>query len=230
MSDHRSESDHPEAPPQGSEGDRLVESLLKRLEPNPLDGTFIERLEHLRRGCAQPRVAPAEALPEATGPAEHPRPARLALLTLASLGTLAAYLAVHFDLSDLLPQAGNNNSAAAVATVGERSPVELDSAPSFVEATNPSNDSIRVSDPSFDNSGMLDRSAAPSPAGFLPVSRQGLLVESSHEGVVETEEGMRERLRLEFRDAYHWHDPESGTHLRIYAPRSETVVVPLRTD
>ncbi len=65
---------------------------------------------------------------------------------------------------------------------------------------------------------------------FLPVSAHGTLVKASSGGVVETEAGPRERLNMEYQDAYHWHDPESGTNIRIFQPRSEEIVVPFVTD
>ena len=40
----------------------------------------------------------------------------------------------------------------------------------------------------------------------------------------------RERMSVEYRDAYHWHDPETGTNIRFFKPRSEEVIVPLQTD
>lgn len=64
---------------------------------------------------------------------------------------------------------------------------------------------------------------------LLPVSSHGIVVNASSDGVVETEEGPRERLRIDYGDAYHWHDPESGTNVRFFQPRSEEVDVPLRT-
>lgn len=73
------------------------------------------------------------------------------------------------------------------------------------------------------------RSTAPVPR-FLPVSAHGTIVKTSSGGVVETEAGPRERLNVEYQDAYHWHDPESGTNIRIFQPRSEEIVVPFVTD
>ncbi len=66
--------------------------------------------------------------------------------------------------------------------------------------------------------------------GFVPVSAHGFLMNTSSGGVIQTEEGPRERLNLEYRDAYHWHDPVSGTNFRIFQPRSEEIIVPLQTD
>lgn len=65
--------------------------------------------------------------------------------------------------------------------------------------------------------------------GFVPVSAQGYLIDSSSEGVVDTREGPREKWNLEYRDAYHWHDPATKTNIRYFKPRSEEVVVPLST-
>jgi hypothetical protein len=70
-------------------------------------------------------------------------------------------------------------------------------------------------------SGSMDR--------FLPVSAQGHLLESSSGGVISTPEGPREKMNVKFGDAYHWHDPETGTNIRFFQPRSEEIVVPLQT-
>ncbi len=76
----------------------------------------------------------------------------------------------------------------------------------------------------------MESFAGPSAEDFLPVSAQGYLINSSSKGVIETEEGPRERISVEYRDAYHWHDPETGTNIRFFKPRSEEVIVPLRAD
>ncbi len=65
---------------------------------------------------------------------------------------------------------------------------------------------------------------------FQPVSAQGYLLESSSGGVISTPDGPREKMNVEFRDAYHWHDPETGTNIRFFQPRSEEFVVPLQTN
>lgn len=65
---------------------------------------------------------------------------------------------------------------------------------------------------------------------FLPVSAHGTVVKTSSGGVVETEAGPRERVQVEYQDAYHWHDPETGTNIRIFQPRNEEIVVPFVTD
>lgn len=65
---------------------------------------------------------------------------------------------------------------------------------------------------------------------FLPVSAHGFLMNTSSGGVIQTEDGPRERVTLEYQDAYHWHDPESGTNIRLFQPRRDEVIVPLQTD
>ena len=65
---------------------------------------------------------------------------------------------------------------------------------------------------------------------FIPVSSHGTIVNASSAGIVETESGPRQRLNFEIRDAYHWHDPESGTNIRYFQPRTEEVIVPFPTD
>lgn len=72
--------------------------------------------------------------------------------------------------------------------------------------------------------------SAPSAESFLPVSAQGYVVHTASGGVVETDQGPRERVRVEYRDAYHWHDPETGTNIRVFRPRNEEIIVPLQTD
>lgn len=101
-----------------------------------------------------------------------------------------------------------SDDAETVDTVAEqRTPVEIDSSP----PSPPASPGARV-------------------GGFLPVSSQEFLINSSSEGVVETEDGPREKMNLEFRDAYHWHDPNTGTNIRYFQPRKEQVIIPLRTD
>jgi len=73
-------------------------------------------------------------------------------------------------------------------------------------------------------------SSGPTLERFEPVSAQGFLVESSSQGVVETEDGLRERMNLEYRHAYHWRDPETGTNIRYFHPEKRELTVPLQTD
>jgi hypothetical protein len=65
---------------------------------------------------------------------------------------------------------------------------------------------------------------------FVPVSSHGTIMNTSSGGLIETEHGPRQRLNIEYRDAYHWHDPESGTNIRFFRPRSEEVIVPLPSN
>lgn len=65
---------------------------------------------------------------------------------------------------------------------------------------------------------------------FIPISSQGYVLNASSGGVVQTDEGPRERVTVEFEDAYHWHDPATGTNIRFFQPRNEEFSVPLRTD
>lgn len=72
--------------------------------------------------------------------------------------------------------------------------------------------------------------AHPVPRNFEPVSAQGYLIDASSGGIRHTEAGPREEMNFDYRDAYHWHDPGTGTNLRYFAPRRETVLIPLTTD
>lgn len=65
---------------------------------------------------------------------------------------------------------------------------------------------------------------------FVPVSAHGYLLNASSGGVIETEDGPQEKLNLEYHDAYHWRDPDTGTNIRFFRPRSEEVMIPLQTD
>ena len=65
---------------------------------------------------------------------------------------------------------------------------------------------------------------------FVPVSAQGYLVNTSSGGVVETEDGPKRVVKLDYQDAYHWHDPETGTNIRFFQPRNEEMIVPLEAD
>jgi len=64
---------------------------------------------------------------------------------------------------------------------------------------------------------------------FVPVSSQGQLIQTSSQGVVETEAGLKEKLELEYEDSYHWRDPSTGTNIRFISPRSEELTVPLHS-
>ncbi|MEM9280872.1 MAG: hypothetical protein AAGA96_03525 [Verrucomicrobiota bacterium] len=68
------------------------------------------------------------------------------------------------------------------------------------------------------------------PERLVPVSAHGYMVNTSSEGVIQTEEGPRQKMNVRFEDAYHWHDPETGTNIRYFQPRNEEIIVPLQTD
>ena len=63
-----------------------------------------------------------------------------------------------------------------------------------------------------------------------PVSVHGTVLRTTSGGIVETESGPQERLSIEYGDGFHWHDPDSGTNIRLFRPRTEEVVVPLSND
>lgn len=103
----------------------------------------------------------------------------------------------------------------------DRLPVDIASVPVAIEETTTMTLSdVPTAPPAI--SGSVDR--------FLPVSAQGYLLETSSGGVISTPDGPREKMNVKFRDAYHWHDPETGTNIRFFQPRSEEIVVPLQTD
>lgn len=89
-----------------------------------------------------------------------------------------------------------------------------------------------------------DRDATPVPRHFVsppvgdtpmdrlvPVSSQQYLRHASAGAVVELSDDLPAReLRLEYDDAWHWHDPATGTNLRVFQPREEVILVPVETD
>lgn len=77
---------------------------------------------------------------------------------------------------------------------------------------------------------VVPESPDPSFDRFVPVSAQGYLVNTSSGGVVETEDGPKRVLTLDYEDAYHWHDPKTGTNIRFFQPRNEELIVPLEAD
>lgn len=62
---------------------------------------------------------------------------------------------------------------------------------------------------------------------FVPISSRGYLINSSSKGVVDTEEGPKEKLQLQFEDTHHWYDPTTGTNIRFFTPHNEEVIIPL---
>lgn len=66
---------------------------------------------------------------------------------------------------------------------------------------------------------------------FVPVSSQQVLRETRQGGVVELSDQLPAReLRLEYDDAWHWHDPETQTNIRVIRPREEVLLVPIEVD
>lgn len=173
-------SDHPEF------DDPELESLLKSLEPSPLDVGLLDEFGREYERIA--RVAPETST--------DPRWKRLIPLTLAACVVFFSYVAFQY---------GGFVRGPKPTELAER-PVAGEKAP----RPRPMRSSAAVD-------------------GFVPVSAQGYLIDSSSEGVVDTEEGPRERLNLEYRDAYHWHDPATKTNIRYFKPRSEEVMIPLST-
>ena len=45
-----------------------------------------------------------------------------------------------------------------------------------------------------------------------------------------TDEIPARRVTIEYDRAWHWHDPGTGTNIRVFQPKAETVLVPLEVD
>lgn len=66
---------------------------------------------------------------------------------------------------------------------------------------------------------------------FIPVSHENFLKGARDDGIIDTGTPVpARRLRLEFEDAWHWHDPETQTNIRVFRPREEYIMVPVETD
>tara|TARA_R110000850_G_scaffold16207_12_gene50782 strand:+ start:150 stop:674 length:525 start_codon:yes stop_codon:yes gene_type:complete len=65
---------------------------------------------------------------------------------------------------------------------------------------------------------------------LVPVSAHGYVVNTSSNGVIHTKDGPREQMNVNYEDAYHWHDPKTGTNIRVFTPRNEQIIVPLQVD
>ncbi len=178
MSENFPEPDLPES-------DRELESLLKNLQPNPLE---FELRRGLDEDCEEVFSAPLVSKME-------PSLKWHRLIPLSLIGALGmlAYASFHY---------GPHLNTGGDLSVAESS--------------------ARIQAPAIVSSLEAEQ--------FHPVSAQGFLVNSSSGGLVETEEGPREKMNLEYRDAYHWHDPETGTSIRFFQPRSEELIIPLQTD
>lgn len=66
---------------------------------------------------------------------------------------------------------------------------------------------------------------------FVPVSSQQHVRETSDAGVVLVSDRIPARqVRIAYDRAWHWHDPDTETNIRIFQPREDTVLVPLEID
>ena len=66
---------------------------------------------------------------------------------------------------------------------------------------------------------------------FVPVSHQNFLKGAQDAGIIDNGTSIPERrVRLEFEDAWHWHDPETQTNIRVFRPREEVILVPIETN
>ena len=176
-----------------------LESLLKRLKPSPLD---VGQMDDLSREYE--RVATAQA--NAPGRIQWKR-----LIPLVSAcGLVMCAVALH--------QFGYRFTRGIPA---EKAPPTLAS-PSSLTTEKPDATPVPTDPTNSLTSDTLSHR-------FIPVSSGGVLINSSSQGVIETKNGLREKLHLEFEDTYHWHDPGSGTNIRIFSPRSEELTVPLES-
>jgi hypothetical protein len=67
---------------------------------------------------------------------------------------------------------------------------------------------------------------------FVPVSSQEFLRQTRPGEVIETGDSRMpaREIRVEYDDAWHWHDPDTRTNIRIFRPREEVILVPIGTD
>lgn len=185
--------------PNRNEPEDELESLLKRLKPSPLD---VGQMDGLCRGYE--RVATAQA--NAPGRIQWKRLIPL----VAACGLVMCAVALHqfgYRFTRGIPAEKAPPTLASPSSLTTEKP---DATPVPTDPTN-----------SLTNDTLSHR--------FIPVSSRGVLINSSSQGVIETKNGLREKLHLEFEDTYHWHDPGTGTNIRIFSPRSEELTVPLES-
>lgn len=139
------------------------------------------------------------------------RPSRIQWRRLLPLSVASALLMAGFGYLQFGKQLAGTTAPATEHPVVAATPATADPTPPPAVAT----------------SGPAAGESAPR---FLPVSARGYLLNASSGGVIQTDEGPRQRLHLEYEDAYHWHDPASGTNIRFFQPRREEVIIPLQTD
>ncbi len=186
--------------PDRNEPEDELESLLKRLQPTPLD---FDQMNGLSREYE--RVATVKA-----NSPTHVQWKRLIPL-VSACGLIMCAIALYqigFKFTRGIPEDQNPPTLASPAVLVTEIPAEQ---------ARPAVPALPIDSLTSDT--LSDR--------FVPVSSRGYLLNTSSHGVVETAYGPRERLQLEYEDSYHWHDPNTGTNIRIYTPRSEEMIVPL---
>ncbi len=90
-----------------------------------------------------------------------------------------------------------------------------------------SSNSQSASDTSVIAERIANTTAFPEP---LPVTSHGTMINASNGGVIQTNEGLRQKIEVETQDAYHWHDAETGTEIHYTEPQREEFLIPLLTD
>lgn len=183
--------------------DEELEALLRRLQPSPLEADQLASIQGVW-----------EKLREDEGgviPSRRTRIVRFAVMSIVFMGISYFFVTYRYGAVDRVtsqPQYVSTGSGDTLAsTPGD--PVE-----------EPGSLSLQA-DPAM---------SRPDGQRLLPVSSHGSVVNTSAEGIIKTEEGPKQRLRIDYRDAYHWHDSETGTNIRYFEPRTEELIVPLLTD
>ena len=180
--------------PDQDDPDSELESLLKRLQPRPLD---VDQLDRLGRESEVITTSQAN-LP---GRIQWKRVMPLATACLLGMCAVALYQ-FGFRLTRSIPD--------------KSSPPTLTSP---LASSDPSSAATAMPADTSDQSLLSDR--------FVPISSRGYLINSSSKGVVDTEEGPKEKLQLQFEDTHHWYDPNTGTNIRFFTPHNEEVIIPL---
>jgi hypothetical protein len=180
--------------PDQDDPDGELESLLKRLQPRPLDVDQLDRL-----GRESERITTSQANP--SGRIQWKRVMPLATACLLMMCAVALYQ-FGFRLTRGTP---------------EKSPPPTLTSP--LAQSDPSSVTPAMPADASDQNLLSDR--------FVPISSRGYLINSSSKGVVDTEEGPREKLQLQFEDTHHWYDPNTGTNIRFFTPHNEEMIIPL---
>tara|TARA_R110002096_G_scaffold27831_18_gene84669 strand:+ start:804 stop:1364 length:561 start_codon:yes stop_codon:yes gene_type:complete len=186
MSGKHPNSDHPESEDE-------LESLLKRLQPTPLE---VDQVASLQRDCLRATGPDALALRHGPTHMQWKRVIPLIAISCLLIGVFGFYQFGGHSPSSTQPE---NLATVPQAVPQPVTPVE----------------------------GYAQNSVE---ARLVPVSSQGFVVKTSSGGVIQTEDGPREKMTVKYEDAYHWRDPETGTNVRFFSPRNEQFTVPLQTD